>query len=220
MSDFLSSLWPIGAAILVILGIVALSLLVVILYRASKTMKSVQNMAEEADKEITPVMKKVDPMVDKAELSIDTLNLEMLRMDAILEDVEQITNVAGNAANTVDSVTSAPVDAVTSIVGRLRGSFGSKRQEKVKQGRVVYPIAAGKHTQVSKAGEQADAPAAATEAEELAARVAAKPEAAKAPGATEAAEPEAAKTAEVAQAPEAAGSAEEAQADVAQAAAE
>lgn len=177
MSDFLSSLWPFAAAILVILGIAVLAFLVLILYRLSKTMKSVQNMAEEADKEITPVMKKVDPMVDKAELTIDTLNLEMLRVDAILEDMEQVTNVAGNAANTVDTVTSAPVDAVTSLVGYIRGNLGGKRRQQVKKGSVVYPIAAGKHSQISEQGEQTDTAAVATEAESLAAKVAAKPEA-------------------------------------------
>ncbi len=65
---------------------------------------------------------------------LDTVNLEMLRVDAILEDVEQITDVAGKAATTVDAVTSAPAEAVTSIVDRIRGSLGSKRADKAKQG--------------------------------------------------------------------------------------
>lgn len=205
MSDFLSSLWPFAAAILVILGIAALAYLVIILYRASKTMKSVQNMVEEADKEITPVMKKVDPMVDKAELMVDTLNLEMLRVDAILEDMEHVTNVAGNAANTVDTVTSAPVDAVTSIVGYIRGSLGGKRQQQVKKGRVVYPIAAGRHSQAPDQGAKTNETAVASEAENLAAKVASKPEAQEAPKA---------------EAPKAEAAAEGSQADVAQAAAE
>lgn len=200
MSDFLNGFMPIGTAIIVVLAIAALAFLVLILYRASKTMKSVQNMVEEADKEITPVMKKVDPMVDKAELMVDTLNLEMLRVDAILEDMEHVTNVAGNAANTVDTVTSAPVDAVTSIVGYIRGSLGNKRKQQIKQGRVVYPIAAGKHTQTSEQDKNAEAPTAAAEAEELAAKVAAKPEVSEAPEASKAEEAAAGSQADVAQA--------------------
>lgn len=154
MASFLSDAWPFAAAILVILGIVVLALIVVILMRVNKTMKSVEHMAAEADKEITPVLAKVDPMVDKAELTIDTLNLEMLRVDAILEDVEQISSVAGKTATTVDTVTSAPADAVSSIVGHLRGTLSSKRKEQVKQARVVYPIGAGK--QEAKDGEKAE----------------------------------------------------------------
>ena len=140
MNDFLTQAWPFAAAVLVILGIVALVFLIIILYRASVTMKSVQNIAADAEKEVAPALTKVNPMVDKAELMLDTVNLEMLRVDAILEDVEQITDVAGKAATTVDAVTSAPADAVTSIVDRIRGSIGSKRSNKVKQERLVYPI--------------------------------------------------------------------------------
>lgn len=140
MNDFLTQAWPFAAAVLVILGIVALVFLIIILYRTSVTMKSVQNIAADAEKEVAPALTKVNPMVDKAELMLDTVNLEMLRVDAILEDVEQITDVAGKAATTVDAVTSAPADAVTSIVDRIRGSIGSKRSNKVKQERLVYPI--------------------------------------------------------------------------------
>lgn len=140
MGDFLSQAWPFAAAVLVILGIVALVFLIIILYRASVTMKSVQNIAADAEKEVAPALTKVNPMVDKAELMLDTVNLEMLRVDAILEDVEQITDVAGKAATTVDAVTSAPAEAVTSIVDRIRGSLGTKRSNKVKQERLVYPI--------------------------------------------------------------------------------
>ena len=146
MGDFLSQAWPFAAAVLVILGIVALVFLIIILYRASVTMKSVQNIAADAEKEVAPALTKVNPMVDKAELMLDTVNLEMLRVDAILEDVEQITDVAGKAATTVDAVTSAPAEAVTSIVDRIRGSLGTKRSNKVKQERLVYPIGGARET--------------------------------------------------------------------------
>ena len=39
MGDFLSQAWPFAAAVLVILGIVALVFLIIILYRARVTMK-------------------------------------------------------------------------------------------------------------------------------------------------------------------------------------
>lgn len=140
MQDFFAQAWPFAAAVLVVLGIVALVFLIIILYRASITMKSVQNMAASAEKEVAPALEKVNPMVDKAELMLDTVNLEMLRVDSILEDVEQITDVAGKAATTVDTVTSAPAEAVTSLLDRIRGTLDSKRSNKQKQERLVYPI--------------------------------------------------------------------------------
>ena len=45
MNDFLAQAWPFAAAVLVILGIVALVFLIIILYRASVTMKSVQTVS-------------------------------------------------------------------------------------------------------------------------------------------------------------------------------
>ena len=159
MADFLSQAWPFAAAVLVILGIVALVFLIIILYRTSVTMKSVQNIAADAEKEVAPALTKVNPMVDKAELMLDTVNLEMLRVDAILEDVEQITDVAGKAATTVDAVTSAPADAVTSIVDRIRGSIGSKRSNKVKQERLVYPIGGAREGDEQPVTEEQTTPA-------------------------------------------------------------
>lgn len=159
MNDFLTQAWPFAAAVLVILGIVALVFLIIILYRTSVTMKSVQNIAADAEKEVAPALTKVNPMVDKAELMLDTVNLEMLRVDAILEDVEQITDVAGKAATTVDAVTSAPADAVTSIVDRIRGSIGSKRSNKVKQERLVYPIGGAREGDEQPVAEEQTTPA-------------------------------------------------------------
>lgn len=147
MAQFLSQAWPYAAALLVILGVVVLVLLIKVLLSANKTMKSVEVIANEAEKEIPPVLQKVNPIVDKAELTIDTVNLEMLRVDSILEDVEQVSTVAGKTASAVDTVTSGPADAVTSLVDRIRGSLGSKRKEQIKQGRVVYPIAAARKSQ-------------------------------------------------------------------------
>ena len=176
MTDFLTQAWPFAAAVLVILGIAILVLIIVLLMRANTTMKSVQNMVEEADKQITPTLAKVDPMVEKAGLSVDALNLELLRVDGILEDVEQITSVAGKAATSVDTVTSAPANALTSVIERLRGSASSKRKDQIKQGRVVYPIesakAARESTSEASAKDAAHEDEASLKAEELAAKVA------------------------------------------------
>jgi uncharacterized protein YoxC len=178
MAQFLSQAWPYAAAVLVILGIIVLVLLIRILVSANKTMKSVEVIAGEAEKEVPPALKKVNPIVDKAELTIDTVNLEMLRVDSILEDVEQVSTVAGKTATAVDTVTSGPADAVSSLVDRIRGSLGSKRKEQIKQGRVVYPIAAARQTDDAqqtpeKASEDDQAM---KEAAQLAAKITANPE--------------------------------------------
>lgn len=142
MEDFVAQAMPYATAVFVVLGVVALVFLIIVLYRVSVTLKSVQIIAADAEKESKPALAKINPMVDKAELMLDTVNLEMLRVDAILEDVEQITDVAGKAATTVDTVTSAPAEAVTSLVDRIRGTLGTKRSNKAKQEHLVFPVGA------------------------------------------------------------------------------
>lgn len=149
MGEFLSSLWPLGATILVILGAAVLVALIVVLVRVAKTMKNVNVITQEAEEQVAPALKRVDPLLDRVELTVDTANLELLRVDAILEDVESVTDVAGKAADTVSTVTTAPSEAVTSVVERVRGAFIGHRKNKAKEKRVVYPIATsadGKHS--------------------------------------------------------------------------
>lgn len=154
MEEIVALAWPYAMAVLVVLGAIALIVLIVVLVRVAGTMKSVQNMAAEAEKEVNPALAKVNPMVDKAELMLDTVNLEMLRVDAILEDVEQITDVAGKAATTVDTVTSAPAEAVTSLMDRIRGSLGSKRSNREKKENLVFPVSSSSQ---SKGDDSSDA---------------------------------------------------------------
>ena len=143
-SEFLSRAWPYAACVLVVLAVIALVYLVIVLSRAAKSMKDVNVITEEAAKEVTPVLKRTDSIVDRAELTLDTLNLELLRVDSILEDVEQVTDVAGSAADTVGTLANAPTNAVVSLADKLRGAFGGKVRAKVKEGRLVVPIGPGK----------------------------------------------------------------------------
>lgn len=142
MGEFLTQLWPLGATVLVILAAAVLIALIVVLVRAAKTMKNINVITQEAEEKVTPALKRVEPLLDRAELTVDTLNLELLRVDSILEDVESVTDVAGKTADTVNTLTAAPSDAVASVVDRVRGALASRRKNKGKEERFVYPIGA------------------------------------------------------------------------------
>lgn len=130
---------------LAILGLIALVALIVVLVHLAGTMKNVKELAANANKDLDPVMKKVDPMMDRLGLTVDTVNLELLRIDGILEDVEDVTNIAGKAAVTVDNVAAVPSDAVAGITERIRGSIGTKAGGGAHSTkRFVYPV--GKNT--------------------------------------------------------------------------
>ena len=79
----------------------------------------VNEIAEEAK----PAVTRVDPLVERLSLTVDAANLELMRVDQILEDVTQITDSVSKAAGAVDTVTSAPIDLVNSLTGKLRNRF-------------------------------------------------------------------------------------------------
>lgn len=79
----------------------------------------VNEMAEE----VKPAVGRVDPLVERLSLTVDAANLELMRVDQILEDVTQITDSVSKAAGAVDTVTSAPIDLVNSLTGKLRSHF-------------------------------------------------------------------------------------------------
>ncbi len=82
-------------------------------------MEKANAMAEEAK----PAVGRVDPLVERLSLTVDAANLELMRVDQILEDVTQITDSVSKAAGAVDTVTSAPIDLVNSLTGKLRNRF-------------------------------------------------------------------------------------------------
>lgn len=76
--------------------------------------------------DLKPAVKKVDPLMDRTLLTLDAVNLEMMRVDEILEDVSQMTDAASNATVAVETITSAPVKAVSNVTTRVRSKLGPK----------------------------------------------------------------------------------------------
>ncbi len=72
---------------------------------------------------VVPVTAKVDPLMDRVSLTVDAANLEIMRVDQILEDVGQITGSVTKTMDAVDTVTSAPVELVSSVTSKMRSKF-------------------------------------------------------------------------------------------------
>lgn len=75
---------------------------------------------EQITNEIKPAIAKVDPLMDRVSLTIDAANLEMMRVDQILEDVTAITDTASNAIEAVDNVANAPLELMNSVSTKVR----------------------------------------------------------------------------------------------------
>lgn len=75
---------------------------------------------EQITNEIKPAIAKVDPLMDRVSLTIDAANLEMMRVDQILEDVTDITDTASNAVEAVDNVANAPLELMNNVSSKVR----------------------------------------------------------------------------------------------------
>ena len=106
--------------------LVAIIQLVVTINKSLKpTLDNVQNMMEELEptiKRIDPIVAQVNPMIDRVSLTVDAANLEIMRIDTILEDVGNITNTAASAVGAMDKITNAPLNAISGVASKITGA--------------------------------------------------------------------------------------------------
>lgn len=84
--------------------------------------------------QLEPTMAKVDPLLDRVTLTVDAANLEIMRVDQILEDVTQITGSVSSTLDTVDAVTNAPLELVSSVTDRVRSAVKPRGASKESAG--------------------------------------------------------------------------------------
>lgn len=85
--------------------------------------------ASVAARRLEQVVDRLDPILEKADVSVDALNAELLRIDAIISDVEEISAAAASATRAVESVTNAPIEIATNFADRLRRRFKQYRSD-------------------------------------------------------------------------------------------
>ena len=95
--DIMDILTPIlyGSLIVLVIGLVVA--VVVMLLRLTKTLKLANEMLANLDPtmknvetlttDLVPTVRKLEPVVDRVQLTLDSVNLELMRVDSILEDV-------------------------------------------------------------------------------------------------------------------------------------
>ena len=118
--------------VFIIVGVALVFLLIEVvktLRKAQDTIDSLEPTLKHVDgmmEDLRPTVARLDPMTDRLMLTVDSVNLEMMRVDKILEDVTEITNAASSATSAVDNITSAPLKAVNSVASRVKTAFGGK----------------------------------------------------------------------------------------------
>ncbi len=93
---------------------------------AKKSLDSAVGDMNRVTNELMPALKKVDPLMDRVSLSVDAINLEILKLDEIVDDVKTMTSSAANATQSINTIASAPVDFVSGVTDKIRRRFGPK----------------------------------------------------------------------------------------------
>ncbi|WP_165062789.1 DUF948 domain-containing protein [Adlercreutzia sp. ZJ154] len=125
--DILNMILPI---VYIVVGVALIWFVVELALTIRKTRSTVEDM----QKQIEPTLANVEqltsdakPLVERVSLTVDAANLEIMRVDEILQDVSSITGTASKTVTAVDNVTSAPLDLVSSFTNKVRDKFAPKR---------------------------------------------------------------------------------------------
>ncbi len=127
--------WLYGAV-----GVVLIWLIIEVAITMRSTRKTMNDVKQQVNRvaldvneiagDIKPVLKKADPLMDRVAVTVDAVNLEVMRLDGILEDVSSITEKGARAANSIDDITSAPMELVNSVADKVKRRFGPKSASK------------------------------------------------------------------------------------------
>jgi hypothetical protein len=87
-----------------------------------KTARSVRRLSDDLDARAVPLL-------DKADVTIDALNAELLRVDVIVTRIEEVTDRVESTSRTVQGVANAPGEIVTDIADRVRRAWKRRQSE-------------------------------------------------------------------------------------------
>jgi uncharacterized protein YoxC len=84
------------------------------------TARSTRKLADDLDASLMPLLAKAD-------VTVDALNIELLRIDEIVTRVEEVTDRVNSTSRTVQEVANAPAEIVNEIAVRVRKAFKSRK---------------------------------------------------------------------------------------------
>ena len=84
-----------------------------------------------------PTMKRIDPLMERVSLTVDAVNLEIMRADQILANLTDVTDVASSAAKKVNVITDAPLNLLTSATDKVRNIFSDRKPRQDTQAALV-----------------------------------------------------------------------------------
>lgn len=92
-----------------------------------KTARSARQLADDLDARLVPLL-------DKADVTVDAMNAELLRIDQIVTRVEEVTDRVSDTSRVVAQVANAPAEMVNDISDRVRRAWKTRKQQTTPHG--------------------------------------------------------------------------------------
>ncbi len=99
------------AAACVVCGVVVWALREAVL-----TLRSVRSLSEDSRERLIPLL-------DKADVTVDAINMELLRIDALISRFEEASDKVTSASGTIHDIVAAPAGIVNDMALRVRQAW-------------------------------------------------------------------------------------------------
>jgi len=139
--------------VLLVVAIAACAAVIWALSESVKTARSARTLADDLDARLVPLL-------DKADVTVDALNAELLRIDNIVSRIEEVTERVESTSRTVQGVANAPGEIVTDIADRVRRAWKNRQAESasVSESRRADASESGEAPEPPQAGEAPESP--------------------------------------------------------------
>ncbi len=86
-----------------------------------KTSRSVRELSDDTRERLVPLL-------DKTDVTVDAVNAEILRVDAIITQVERTSDRVSHASETISDIVNAPAEIVNDVASRVRRAWKDRRE--------------------------------------------------------------------------------------------
>ncbi len=98
---------------LLVAAIAACLVAIFALVETVRTLRSARTLIDDVDL-------KLIPLIEKADVTVDALNAELMRVDGIVTRFEEVSDHVGTTTRAVQGVVNAPVEVIAEAGSRLR----------------------------------------------------------------------------------------------------
>lgn len=112
------------SVLLTVLVVVAIAVCVAAIFALAvgvSTLRSARHLLDDLDSKLVP-------LIEKADITIDAVNAELLRVDGIVTRFEEVSEGVSSATSAVREAASLPADAVSALSSRVRTFIRGRRR--------------------------------------------------------------------------------------------